>query len=124
MPLEQTCAQLRIQAVLKLLHVVRDESTKLVRLLHEHALEQFFAFKPETISSANFLQRIEKQLLPALQFCDDEQIKNEEYRTLKQLATAFVEIHEHLVLFYKDSIQAALERTDDPKALQKLLELL
>ncbi len=85
MPFEQTRVQMSVQAALKLLRIVRDETSKLVRLLHEHALESFFVFKPETINSANFLQRIEKQLLPALQFCDDEQAKSEEYSTLKPL---------------------------------------
>ena len=120
---EQDCTQLRTRAALTLLKSLQHESNKIITSLSNPLIKSHTAFKPTTINSSDFLQKIKKQLLPALDFCDDPNAANENYRVLARLARTISELYEHLTQLYKDTVKAALEQIDDPKALEQLLEL-
>lgn len=120
---ERSCEELRVQGYIKLIKRVRDEIAALMRRLHEYDMEPFFVYKSETINSAVFIERIEKQLVPALAFCEEIRAKDEQSDKLKRLNSLLSELYEHVLLFYQDSVRAALEQSADVKKLQKLLEL-
>lgn len=120
---ERACQELRVAGYIKLIIIVRDDIAALMRRLHENELEPFCVYKPETINSAAFIERIEKQLIPALAFCEDLRALSEDLDRLKRLSSLLSELYEHVMCFYQDSVRAALEQSADAKKLQKLLEL-
>jgi hypothetical protein len=120
---EAECEQARAHIAVKLLSRIRNDSRAIVHKLRESTLAPFIAFKPNSIASADFLQKIEQQLLPALGFCDDPQACTQDYRILQRLARTATELYEHLTVLYRDTVKHALEQIDDAKALQQLLDL-
>lgn len=120
---EHSCEELRVAGYIKLIMIVRDDVAALICHLHEYDIEPFFVYKPETINSAAFIERIEKQLIPALAFCEDIRAQDEQPERLKRISSLLSELYEHMLLFYQDSVRAALEQSTDAKKLQKLLEL-
>lgn len=123
MSFEQSCSKLKSEAAVRLIKKVHQDAMTLVTRLHECALEKFFVFKPETIESAVFLQRIEQNLLPALDFCQEDGVCDEDASVLARIASAAAQVYQRLLIFYQESVKAALEQADDSKKLQKLLEL-
>jgi|GEM_PF-5871096 len=121
---EYTIDQIRAKAALKLLVQVRDACKRLIKSLYEQVEESYFVFDQATIGSAEFLRVIDKKILPVFSFCDDERVQQEDTAVLKKCADILASIYDRLTAFYKAGIQRALEHTDEPKALQKLLDLL
>ena len=120
---EQSCSRLKSEAAVRVIKKVRDDACVLMRKVHEYELEKFFVFKPESIESEAFLRRIEEQLLPALGFCEESGACDEDAGVLARIAHATAHVYQRLLVFYQESVKAALEQADDAKKLQKLLEL-
>ncbi len=120
---EQKCLRLKSEAAVRVIKKIHDDLCALMHKVREHVPERFFVFDVETIETAFFLQRIEQQLIPALCFCDESGACDEDAAVLARIAHAIAQVYQRLLIFYQESVKAALEQTDDPKKLQKLLEL-
>lgn len=117
------CA-VRSKGYLKLINEIKQKIEALLHLLRDKSLEPFLAFDEGTISSVDSLDHIHGKFLPSLAFIDDEDALNEGHATLKKLFELCEELYAILSQFYKESVERAIDKADDPTDLKKLLELI
>jgi len=113
----------RSRAYVKLIKQIRDSLQAIINKIYEEQLQPFWAFQELTIGSKEMLQRINLQLLPALSFSDEAGAENESVQILGKFLERLEQLYTIVSQFYHDTVNAALERSDDPKDLKKLLEL-
>lgn len=115
--------QMRAGAYIKLIKQVTQSLEVLFKKVYEVQLKPFWAFQEATIADQEMLHRLNKQLVPSLAFVNDVDAAHESIATLKKLLEKLEQLYQIVSQFYQETIKIALEQSDDPNHLKKLLEL-
>ena len=120
---EDAFERLRVQGYLKLIKHARELLDTLLVQIYEEHMRPFWIFNESNISSEELLYRLKQHLHPSLAFVDDADAEKESVSTLRSLFEKLEQLCQALAQFYQQAMAWALEHSDDPGALKKLLEL-
>jgi hypothetical protein len=114
----------RAKAYVRLIGSLKGLMHDVVIALRDPSIEPFVVVSEDAIPSIKDLNHIQHTFLPALNFVNEKGAIEVDTRVLKKLFLLCEEVHVLLVACYRATIEAAVEKADDPSALKKLLELL